>query len=72
MGDSPSSSQRTNEDPTSVDSLASQALLTITPDNAEAKFAFSGVADWILEQPAGKDLEKDLVAQARAHAKKYI
>lgn len=76
MADIPSSSQRTNEDPTAIDSLASQAILTITPDNAEAKLAFSEVADWILEQqPTGgteqEHDEKNPGAEARAHARKY-
>lgn len=64
---SPSSSERTNEDPTAPDSIAATATVTVTPENAEAKLAFSQVVDWILEQakdPTGVD--------ARAHARRYI
>jgi hypothetical protein len=41
----------------------------MTPDNAEAKLAFSQVVDWILEQPSGQE---DDGSAARTHARRYM
>ncbi|KAH8662667.1 kinase-like domain-containing protein [Ilyonectria robusta] len=70
MASSPASSQATNEDPTGPLSSASQATLTITPQNAEARLAFSEVADWVIERSQGsQDDEKD---QARTQASNFM
>ncbi|KAF4992376.1 hypothetical protein FDECE_13732 [Fusarium decemcellulare] len=74
MASSPASSEATNEDPTGTRSFASQATVTIIPQNAEAKLAFTEVVDWLLEKSQGAtddDKSRD-VTQERVHANNYM
>ncbi|KID93276.1 hypothetical protein MAJ_10762, partial [Metarhizium majus ARSEF 297] len=61
------SSQGTNEDPTLLGSSAEFSTITLTPENAEAKLAFSEVAEWLLEQN-----KSETESHAQEHARKFM
>ncbi|KID81806.1 Protein kinase-like domain protein [Metarhizium guizhouense ARSEF 977] len=61
------SSQGTNEDPTIPGSSAEFATITLTPENAEAKLAFSEVVEWLLEQN-----KSETESHAQDHARTFI
>lgn len=61
------SSQGTNEDPTLPGSEAGEATIILTPENAEARLAFSEVAEWLHEQSEEPGMRK-----AQDHARKYM
>lgn len=60
------SSQATNEDPTLPGAVAGEATIILTPKNADARLAFSEVAEWLNEQSSNPEL-----LPAREHARKY-
>ncbi|KAG7403530.1 MAP kinase kinase kinase mkh1 [Fusarium oxysporum f. sp. raphani] len=68
MASSPSSSQATNEDFQGPLSSAYQSTITLRPQNAEAKLAFSQVVDWFLEKSQADDFQ----AQEREQASRCI
>ncbi|KAM5528715.1 hypothetical protein FOXYSP1_19196 [Fusarium oxysporum f. sp. phaseoli] len=68
MASSPSSSQATNEDFQGPLSSASQSIITLRPQNAEAKLAFSQVVDWLLKKSQADDFQ----AQEREQASRCI
>ncbi|KAF4494401.1 STE kinase [Fusarium agapanthi] len=61
------SSQETVEDPTLPGSSAEGASIILTPDNAEARLAFSEVAEWLQEQSEDPDVQA-----ARQHTRKCM
>ncbi|KAM5526600.1 hypothetical protein FOXYSP1_21000 [Fusarium oxysporum f. sp. phaseoli] len=61
------SSQETVEDPTLPGSSAEGATIILTPDNAEARLAFSEVAEWLQEQSEDPDVQA-----ARQHTRKCM
>ncbi|KAF5539773.1 STE kinase [Fusarium napiforme] len=61
------SSQETVEDPTLPGSSAEGATIILTPENAEARLAFSEVAEWLQGQSQDPQLQA-----ARQHTRKYI
>ncbi|KAH7142305.1 kinase-like domain-containing protein [Fusarium sp. MPI-SDFR-AT-0072] len=61
------SSQDTVEDPTLPGSPAEGATIIMTPENAEARFTFSSVADWLQSQT-----ENPIVQAAQQHARKFM
>ncbi|PCD21230.1 STE protein kinase [Fusarium graminearum] len=67
MVSSPSSSQATNEDFQGPLSSASQSTITLTPQNAEARLAFSQVVDWLLETSQADDFRAQEREQASHH-----
>ncbi|RKK82230.1 hypothetical protein BFJ68_g17553 [Fusarium oxysporum] len=67
MASSPSSSQATNEDFQGPLSSASQSTITLRPQNAEARLAFSQVVDWLLETSQADDFQAQEREQASHH-----
>ncbi|KAH7187045.1 kinase-like domain-containing protein [Fusarium oxysporum] len=67
MASSPSSSQATNEDFQGPLSSASQSTITLRPQNAEARLAFSQVVDWLLETSQPDDFQAQEREQASHH-----
>lgn len=67
MASSPASSQATNEDPAGPLSSASCATITLTPQNAEARLAFSELVDWLIETSQGDDAGAEERTQASVH-----
>ncbi|KAK2671568.1 Protein kinase domain [Fusarium oxysporum f. sp. vasinfectum] len=67
MASSPSSSQATNEDPHGPLTSACQATITLTPQNAEAKLAFTEVVDWLLDVSQADDSQAEKRVQASNH-----
>ncbi|KAF5020094.1 hypothetical protein F66182_7882 [Fusarium sp. NRRL 66182] len=63
----PPSSQATDEDPTLPGFPADGATIILRPENAAARLAFSGVADWLQEQSNDPS-----VTEAQDHAKKLM
>ncbi|KAH7187198.1 hypothetical protein DER44DRAFT_800892 [Fusarium oxysporum] len=61
------SSQETVEDPTLPGSPAEGATILMTPENAEARFTFSSVADWLQNQT-----ENPIIQAAQQHAQKFM
>ncbi|KAF5608660.1 STE kinase [Fusarium pseudoanthophilum] len=61
------SSQETVEDPTLPGSLAEGATVILTPENAEARLAFSEVAEWLQGQSEDPQLQA-----ARQHTQKCM
>ncbi|KAH7205122.1 uncharacterized protein BKA55DRAFT_668896 [Fusarium redolens] len=67
MASSPSSSQATNEDPHGPLTSACQATITLIPQNAEAKLAFTEVVDWLLDVSQADDSQAEKRVQASNH-----
>ncbi|GKU16518.1 unnamed protein product, partial [Fusarium langsethiae] len=61
------SSQETVEDPTLPGSSAEGATIILTPDNAEARLAFSELAEWLQEQS-----QDPLIQATKQHAQKCM
>ncbi|PHH89073.1 hypothetical protein CDD83_6696 [Cordyceps sp. RAO-2017] len=62
-----SSSQGTAEDGTLPGSEAGEATVLLVPENAEARLAFSEVAEWLQKQS-----EVPAIREAQDHARKYM